>query len=244
MKQYWQRIALKIDARTLRERTIIFAMCALVVITLLNAMVLDPLFKQQKQLSQQLGRDQAQIADMQAQIQQMARQQAADPDAANREQLSRLTQQSKQMQTELGDLQKGLVAPDKMPELLEGILRRNGNLRLVSLKTLAPSSITEPTQAEQKAPAGKTPEAPPTSEPTAKERAPVQSVMTSTVYKHGVEIVLQGNYLDMVSYMTALEGMPWQLFWAQAKLDAVDFTKAQLTLTLYTLSLEKKWLNI
>lgn len=243
MKQYWQRIALKIDARTLRERTIIFAMCALVVITLLNAMVLDPLFKQQKLLSQQLGRDQAQIAEMQAQIQQMARLQAADPDAANRELLARLAQQSNQMQAELGDLQKGLVSPDKMPALLEGILRRNGNLRLVSLKTLAPSSITEPAIAEQKAPADKTPPSA-TPDANAKDRAPVQSVMTSTVYKHGVEIVLQGSYLDMIAYMAELEAMPWQLFWAQARLDAEDHTKAQLTLTLYTLSLEKKWLNI
>lgn len=243
MKQYWQKIALKIDARTLRERTIIFAMCALVVITLLNAMVLDPLFKQQKSLSQQLGRDQAQIAEMQAQIQQMARLQAADPDAANRDLLARLTQQSKQMQGELGDLQKGLVSPDKMPALLEGILRRNGNLRLVSLKTLAPSSITEPVVAEQKVPADK---APPTAalDANAKDRAPTQSVITSTVYKHGVELVLQGSYLDMVSYMADLQAMPWQLFWAQARLDAEDHTKAQLTLTLYTLSLEKKWLNI
>lgn len=242
MKQYWQKIALKVDARTLRERTIIFAMCALVVITLLNAIILDPLFKQQKLLSQQVGRDQTQIAEMQAQIQQMAKQQAADPDAINRELLAKLTQQSKQMQAELGDLQKGLVSPDRMPELLEGILRRNGNLRLVSLKTLAPSSVTEPGIAEQKAPAAAA--APATPDASAKDRAPVQSVMTSTVYKHGVEIIVQGSYLDMVSYMAELEAMPWQLFWAQAKLDAKDHTKTQLTLTLYTLSLEKKWLNI
>ncbi|HZW14192.1 MAG TPA: type II secretion system protein GspM [Noviherbaspirillum sp.] len=244
MKQYWQKIALKVDARTLRERTIIFAMCALVVITLLNAMILDPLFKQQKLLSQQLGRDQTQIAEMQAQIQQMARLQATDPDAANRELLAKLTQQSKQMQGELGELQKGLVSPDKMPELLEGILRRNGKLQLVSLKTLAPSSITEPGIVEQKALAEKAPAMPANPDANGKERAPVQSVMTSTVYKHGVEIVVRGGYLDMVSYMAELEAMPWQLFWGQARLDAEDHTKAQLTLTLYTLSLEKKWLNI
>lgn len=236
MKQYWQRIALRIDARTLRERTIIFAMAALVVITLLNAMVLDPLFRRQKMLSQQLAHDQTQIAAMQAQIQQQARLQASDPDAANREVLARLTQQSRQMQAELGELQKGLVSPDKMPVLLEGILKRNGNLRLVSLMTLAPSNVTQP-GAPQK-PSDKTPGTGSAAD-AADQHAPA-----SAVYKHGVEVILQGSYLDMVAYMAELEAMPWQVFWAQARLDAGDYTKAQLTLTLYTLSLEKTWLNI
>lgn len=241
MKQYWQRIALKIDARTLRERTIIFVMAALVVITLLNSLILDPLFKQQKLLSQQIGQDQTRIAEMQAQIQQQARMHAADPDAANRDLLNKLNQQSKQVQTELSELQKGLVSPDKVSELLEGILRRNGNLRLLSLKTLPPTSLAEPPPAENKTPTDKTAAV---SDAAAKEKAQSQSLTTTAVYKHGVEIVLQGSYPDMVGYMAELEAMPWQLFWAQARLDAEDYPKAQLTLTLYTLSLEKKWLNI
>jgi MSHA biogenesis protein MshJ len=64
------------------------------------------------------------------------------------------------------------------------------------------------------------------------------------VYKHGVEIVVQGSYPDMVDYLTDLESMPWQLFWANAKLNVDSYPKSSLTLTLFTLSLDKKWLHI
>jgi MSHA biogenesis protein MshJ len=64
------------------------------------------------------------------------------------------------------------------------------------------------------------------------------------VFTHGVEIVVQGSYLDMLHYMDALESMPWQLFWSKARLQVEEYPKATLTLTLYTLSLDKKWLNL
>lgn len=82
---------------------------------------------------------------------------------------------------------------------------------------------------------------------------PAALPMTSTVpapkaremlYRHGVEMVLQGTYLDMVAYMEALESLPVQLFWGRAQLDAQNYPEATLTLTLYTLSLDDKWLKL
>jgi MSHA biogenesis protein MshJ len=64
------------------------------------------------------------------------------------------------------------------------------------------------------------------------------------LYRHGVEMVLQGTYPDMVAYMEALERLPVQLFWGKAQLDAQTYPEAKLTLTLYTLSLEDKWLKL
>jgi MSHA biogenesis protein MshJ len=58
-----------------------------------------------------------------------------------------------------------------------------------------------------------------------------------------VEIVVQGGYMDMMNYMAALEAMPWQLFWGRAKLSVDEYPNATLTLTLFTLSLDKAWLN-
>jgi MSHA biogenesis protein MshJ len=65
-----------------------------------------------------------------------------------------------------------------------------------------------------------------------------------TIYKHGVEITVQGGYLDMLNYMNELESMPWQVFWGKAKLNADEYRQATLVLTLYTLSLDKKWLKL
>lgn len=64
------------------------------------------------------------------------------------------------------------------------------------------------------------------------------------LYRHGVEMVLQGSYLDMVAYMEALERLPVQLFWGKAQLEAGSYPVAKLTLTLYTLSLDDKWMKL
>jgi MSHA biogenesis protein MshJ len=48
----------------------------------------------------------------------------------------------------------------------------------------------------------------------------------------------------MIDYMTALEGLPTQLFWGGAKLEVEDYPSSRLTLTMYTLSLDPKWLKL
>jgi MSHA biogenesis protein MshJ len=38
--------------------------------------------------------------------------------------------------------------------------------------------------------------------------------------------------------------MPTQLFWGRAQLDVEDYPVSRLTLTLYTLSLDAKWMTL
>ncbi len=238
MKQYWQKLVQKIDALSLRERVIIFVMLAVLFITVFNAALLDREFSKQKQLSGQINAAQTQISQIRAEIQQ-AVQVNSDPDAANKDRLQTLTQQSAQMQTVLLDMQKGLVSPDKMTVLLEDILRRDSKLRLLSLTTLAATNLAEPPIAEPRTPQERAAAA-----AAATNSLGVDKPASGAVYKHGVEIVVQGEYLDMLDYMAALEAMPWQLFWGRANLNVDDYPKATLTLTLFTLSLDKKWLNL
>ncbi len=236
MKKYWQRIALMIDARTQRERVIIFLAAISVLVMALNAMLLGPQFDKQKQLSQEMEQNQAKIAQIQAEIQSKAKTQAFDPDSENRKHLQTLKQRLAQMHGSLRDMQKGLVSPDKMAELLEGILKRNAKLRLVSLKTLPATGLNESSAMQATDKLGQI-------AATTKEKT-VPKPATDAVYTHGVEITVQGSYPEIMGYLAELETMPWQLFWSKAKFNVDEYPTASLTLTLYTLSLDKNWLNI
>ncbi|WP_292934457.1 MSHA biogenesis protein MshJ [Noviherbaspirillum sp.] len=243
MKRYWQRLALKIDALTLRERAIIFTMAALILIVLVNTTLLDPQYAKQKQLSDRIKQEQSQIASAQAEIQRKIAAQTVDPDSASKMRLQQLKEQFQQMQTSLRGMQKGLVSPDKMSSLLEDILKRNGRLRLLSLKTLSVTGINDtPTSALEATVAQTTTQ--PKDKADGKPGGSSGKPVADAIYRHGVEIVVQGGYLDLLDYLSQLEAMPWQLFWGKAKLDSDEYPKAKLTLTLYTLSLDKKWLNI
>jgi MSHA biogenesis protein MshJ len=237
MKQTWLRFAARIDALGLRERILVFLCAAAVLIELMNVTLLSPLFDKDAVLSSQIAQDQSQITGMQAEMRSSVANYNRNPDAAKQALLAQAKTQLAQMHASLEDMQKGLVSPDRMTGLLEDILKQNGRLHLISLHTLPAQDVTEPEQG--KAPADK---AAASADATADAKS--ASPVASAVYKHGVEIVLEGGYADMVSYMTALEGMPWRLYWGGAKLEVNDSSKLRLTLTLYTLSLDKKWLNI
>ncbi|MGV3741841.1 MAG: MSHA biogenesis protein MshJ [Burkholderiaceae bacterium] len=231
MKQHWQKLAEKIDGLSLRERIVIFVLLAIVAIVAFNALLLDPLFAKQKHLSQQVKADQAVIEQMQEQMRQAVKGEQ-DPDAANRARLKEARQQLESMHAQLLEMEKGLVSPERMPALLGDILKRDRRLTLLSLKTLAAAPLTESGNMDSAAAGanGNKPETP--------------GAEIGPVFRHGVEIVVQGTYLDMVQYMDALESMPWQVFWSKAKLQVDEYPQSTLTLTLYTLSLDKKWLNL
>lgn len=234
MKQYWQRMALKIDALTLRERVIIFAMTALILIVLVNTVLLNPQYAKQQQLSRNIQQDQTKIAAMRAEIQQKAASQTVDPDKENKARLQQLREQSLQMRSEVQGMQNGFISPDKISLMLEDLLRQNAQLRLISLKKLPATKLNEAALVKR---AAETVAAAPDNNSSEKQ-APL------AVYRHGVEIVVQGGYLDLLNYLAQLEAMPWQLFWGGTKLDVQDYPKATMTLTLFTLSLDKEWLNI
>ena len=64
------------------------------------------------------------------------------------------------------------------------------------------------------------------------------------LYRHGVELSVEGSYGDLLGYLEALEAMPEQLLWGSLQLKVERHPKAVLTLRVYTLSLDRNWLEI
>lgn len=223
-----QIIANRIDARSLRERAILFCAAAAAIVFLLYALFLNPLLVRRAALQAQIAQQQDIIGGIDREITQLVQAHSQDPDAAARARLAELTGSTTQLATKLRAMQKGLVPPDRIAPLLETILKANGGLQLVSMKTLPVSPLGGGAQA----PAA----VPPVPHP------PVNP--NELLYRHGVELTVRGNYLDMVNYMDALEAMPTQLFWGQAALEVEEYPNARLTLTLYTLSLDRKWMKL
>ena len=119
-----------------------------------------------------------------------------------------------------------------MTQVLRDLLGRNPRLALVSIKTLAASPLT---------PSGKTAEQPLKAEAKPKEKS---AAIDLGLYKHGVEISVEGSYADLVTYPAELEQLPWRMYWGGVQLSAQVYPVSRLTLTVYTLSLDKTWLSV
>lgn len=233
MRQTWEKMLLRLDALNLRERVLVFTGAALALVFLLNAVLLDPAFRQQKTLSQQMKLEQEQITKIQLEIQSKVRAHGEDPDKVNQEKLKKLQQDMEGLRADLTGMQKNLIPPQKMTMVLEDILKRNGRLKLVSLKNLPQVNLNKLESKKSEAATTK-----------ALTKAESLALETGAIYQHAVEIVVHGNYLDVMNYLTALESMRWQLYWSKAKFQVESYPNGTLSLTVYTLSLDKTWLNL
>src|SRR3990172_1093126 len=137
MKQYWEKFSAKVDDLALRERVLIFAAAAFLLVALVNALFLDPLLAQQKKLSAQVVQQQEKMKEIQAQIEAILQAKKGDAVLPERLRLSQLRQQIAEGDAYLQSSRERLVQPEKMAGLLEQVLNRNGRLQLVSLQTLA-----------------------------------------------------------------------------------------------------------
>lgn len=241
--QQWIKLSTKLDALTLRERAMVFVAATGAILFLLYTLAVEPMLTRQKVLLAQIKQQQNQVAGIDLEITAKAQGFNLDPDAQERARLQSTRAEIDRISAGLLAVQKGLVAPEKIAPLLENLLRGHGKLRLMALKTLPVTGMNETlAPAVQTAPSA----APAAVAPTAANQPtpPAPPKARELLYRHGVEIVLQGSYLDMVTYMDALEALPVQLFWGKASLDAQEYPNSRLTLTLYTLSLDQKWMKL
>lgn len=256
LAQHWVKLSTKLDGMTLRERAMVFVAVTAAVLFLIYSFAVEPMLVRQKALQTEIRQQQNQIGGIDIEIAAKAQGFVADPDAQSRARLQEARAEIARLSTTLLAVQKGLVAPEKIAPLLEQLLRGNGKLKLVALKTLpvtglndAAAAVPGPAPGSAGAPAAAPAAVAAPVTPAVASPAPVTAQAATTrprelLYRHGVEIVVQGGYLDMIAYMQALEALPVQLFWGAARLDAQQAPEARLTLTLYTLSLDEKWMKL
>jgi len=215
----------KIDALTLRERVILFVLMLAGIWALIDTLLLAPQESARVQEQNKITQARSQLDEAEQTLQLRAT--TPDPDLVARQRLESARRNlDARMQTAL-DLQARMVAPKDMPRMLQQMLETHPGLRLAALETLPPTAVGLETATKTVAT---------TPAKSSGEEAPV--------FKHGITLTLVGNYAALTRYMEKLERLPVGFYWSRAELDAGAHPEIRLTLTLYTLSLERTWLTV
>ncbi len=241
MKQSWRNFVVKIDGMSQRERFLVFGAAISVLVAGLQVGLLDPLIAKKTSLSQRILEQNNKIASIDAQTLQKLRAYETDPDLALRKRLSELKLQPQQLGEELRAMEKSMVAPGKMVPLLESILKANGQLQLVSMKSLARSPLSELVVNAVASAAPVAVAAPGAA--AVSTIAPTPSA-ANLIYRHGIEITVQGRYSELLAYLAALDNMEAKLYWGKADLVVDAYPLSRLTFTVYTLSLDQIWIKL
>jgi len=221
----WRQWGEKFAARSLRERALMTGGVVVVMVLLFDTLALNPLAVQYKRLNGQVAEARAAIKAGEQAL--ASGRDPVDPDEVKRRYRDGLRKQIAEIDGKLQGLQKQLVPPDQVANLLEGVLARERGLALVSLRKLPVQQF----QTAKGPAAGKT-------------EGKGGAAGERSIYQHSFEIEVEGSYVELHGYLAHLEKLPWQLFWGKAELDAGKHPRLKLKLTVHTLSMNKVWLVV
>lgn len=216
---YLQRYADRIDAMSLRERVLVFLAVAVVLIAIAESAFFEPILRRQKLGAQKIQQQQDEIHTMQLQLQAFAQARASDGASAKRQRLEKRKLELAALDGDIVARQSELVTPERMAKMVSAMIRRNPEIELVSLKSLPATSLIQA------------------------ERATISSPTGVFLYRHGVELVVSGRYMSMLTYVDQLERLPGKMFWGSMELQGT-YPTVKLKIVLYTLSQDKTWLLI
>jgi MSHA biogenesis protein MshJ len=215
-------IAKKYEALTLRERA--FVMLAVLGLAILgwDSLLMEPLRQSRMALEAELAAVNAFGANRVADD--------SDPRQVNIMRAGELQTQLAELDAQLQTTTSGFVSADRMIEVLHDVLERQGNLALVSIRNLPVQSLVQP---DETGPAGDSVAAP-VSAPAGPQPP----------FVHAVEIIIDGQYADILDYIAALEALPWKFRWASLDLSTAGYPRNRVRIELATLSLDATWLGV
>jgi MSHA biogenesis protein MshJ len=226
MKLLLDMYAKRLNARTRRERMLIF-FAGVAVLLGISVRAWDCALARAAQDHGAACRDQSnQIVVGEAQKTALEQQLRQDPDAVIRERIVTRRNEIAQIDAQLSGLQRSLVPPERMAAVLQDLVGQDRRVRIVRLQNVAATPLVR--------------EGPP--DPAVPAKAGT-NVAGRHVFKHAVQVTVEGNYLDLLGYVARLEKQPWQVYWGRTTMVA-DYPKVQIELTLYTLSLDRAWLVV
>lgn len=234
MKTRLKALTAKFDALHMREKRMVAAAVVFAIVMGGYTLGVEPAQQRAAALKKQIAKQKADLQTAQAQVT-VLKAQVRDPDAPNRQALAETREKLAVADRSLHEYDAKLVPPERVPQLLQSVLAHHRGLQLVSLQTLPPAPLLAP-KAEEKPPTG-TAAAKPAPAP-----APVEK--GSNLHKHGLEIRMAGSYLDLLAYVEELERLPQKLLWGRMSLSTSAWPRSELTLTVYTLSLDPTWMIV
>jgi MSHA biogenesis protein MshJ len=208
----------RFEALSLRERAlVVFAVLGLLVAAW-DTLLMDPLRLKRGALTAELAQAGTTAAGAQ-------NADASDPRQVSITRVGELQTQLHELDMQLASTASGFVASNRMIEVLHDVLDRQGRLTLVSIRNLPVTSLI--------------PRADGSAAPD--EGTPAQA---QPPYVHAIEIVIDGEYGDILDYLTALEALPWKFRWTSLDLSTAGYPRNRVRIQLSTLSLESTWLGV
>ncbi len=209
----WRRVRRKFDARMLTERRLIILAAVCVTWLIMDAIWVTPAYQRLKknlELQKVTHAQQAMATEQSKTLMQTLREQQLKAIA----ELNEIRQRFAKQEAEMVGVQSQMAPAREMRQLLDALLAKHGQLRVLSMKTMPPQEVHP------------------------------QGSSETVLFKHGISLEVGGQFQDLVAWLQSAENMPRHLIWQSMELSPHAQTQLILKVQVYTLSPDRDALEI
>jgi MSHA biogenesis protein MshJ len=209
------------DRRKPRERLLVIGLTTLSALLSLDALLLKPMRIQLADSNKRLAGARSELDK----LHQLVEQRDRTGSDRLRQREADLQARLSAAESEIRRAQIDLVAPQDMARQLTAILHQFPQLRVVGMASEPPLPVDEGADQSGKVPVN-------------------AEARRSMLYEHGLELTVEGRYLDLIAYLQQLEHTPYKIYWRDLELkvnsQGVPVTKVRF----FTLSRGPAWLTL
>ncbi|HEX7047115.1 MAG TPA: hypothetical protein VF275_06060 [Gammaproteobacteria bacterium] len=214
-----RHFAERIDALSLRERGMLMLGAFMVMFLAWDWLLMSGIAARGDAINAEIETTREGVAKLNEAIAITAQSRGGDPNDALRDRLAAAEQRIAVLDTELARRVGQVIPPAQMARVLEEILERQGRLELIRVESLPPEALFQ---------AGET----------------ADGEIPASIYRHGLELEVEGRYLDVLAYLRELEALDWKFFWDAVELESEDYPANRVRIRIYSLNLEEGWLGV
>lgn len=219
MKKLWLVLGDRFDALKPRERLVVFLGLTALLVAIFYWASFGPLLQRNTAASLQIQQSETTLTALRQQEIALFVANSRDPDAEAIKLLQDMQADNAKLRLQLTSAQAQLASPEKMTGVLRDLIASQKGLELVSMRAQAASDLL-----------------------AGQASAPASRALRS-IFKHGIEITVRGDYASLAAYVRQVENLPWKIYRDGMVLKSETYPVSTLTLTLYTLSMERAWLS-
>ena len=215
MKKRLKNLQVKINTFKIRERRLMAFTVVSIILMLAMSLIWQPIFKNILKNYQSNQSSFNTIQAIKVEIEGYKKRLGMDVNAPYKEQVKNLKKQIKDQDKKVVNLTSALITPRNMGQVFTGLLQVN-EVYMNKISNLDAEAININDQKEE----------------------------TNLLFKHGLSLELQGEYLKVLKYVQEIEAQDWQLYWDELSFSTLTYPEGRLNIKVHTLSTSDSVLDL
>jgi MSHA biogenesis protein MshJ len=206
------KLKVALEKMNVRERILVVGTGIIVIGTFWYVGLMEPALKDIKRSKNEIEatRKRTESVNQNLEVQAL---QASSGAIGYREQYTLVQRRLEELKEQLGDYTAELIGPGEMARVLQGLLREQDNLHLISIRNLPAEQMV------------------------------AQDGANTIFFKHGLELEFEGGYFAALEYLEQIEDLPWRIYWQVLELEVLEYPRNRIRIELSTLSPYEEWIG-